>query len=246
MSDLNGVLILALLAAPLTLPHQMIAQSDPIQSQESSAERSLRGKHRIEIGIGFMTEMSASHEVSIGSVTARNEATGLGGTLAYTHWLSNAWAIGLSVGMIGADATTTVSGIGASVESATVIPVLAGVRFQPLGLTSGDMFRPYVSASVGPVFGSASNVQTGVIPSIAALSISAAETAASQSSYTETAFGSRVGVGADVLLGKRFTLGFGVGYCLVSDFNRRIGSETNYSGPDVALSVGVLLGGSRR
>ncbi len=245
MSNLN-VLMLALLVVPLTLPHQMVAQSDLIQSQESSTERSLRGKHRIEVGIGFMTEMSASNEVSIGGITARNDATGLGGTLAYTHWLRDAWAIGLSVGVMGADATTTVSGAGASVESATVVPVLASVRFQPRGLMSGNAFRPYVSASVGPVFGSASNVQTGVIPSIASLSISAAETAAPQSSYTETAFGSRVGVGADVLLGRRFTLGFGIGYCLVTDFDRRIGSETNYSGPDVALSVGVLLGGSRR
>ncbi|NNG15095.1 MAG: hypothetical protein HKM89_01355, partial [Gemmatimonadales bacterium] len=103
----------------------------------------------------------------------------------------------------------------------------------------------YVAASVGPYFGSVSGVSTGLIASTVSHSISAAETAVSMSSYTETAFGSRLGVGADILLGRRFTLGFGVGYCLVTDFERRIGSETNYSGPDVALSFGILLGGGK-
>jgi hypothetical protein len=226
-------MVLPLLAVPFALPAQTVPQTDKTASLSQPAVRSLRGKHRIELGVGFMTELSASNQVSIGGVTTRNDATGIGGSLAYTHWLRDAWAINVSIGVVDADATTSVSGSGTSIEAATVIPLLVGVRYQPMGLTTGDTFRPYVAASVGPYFGSVSGVQTG-------------ETAASASSYTETALGSRLGVGADVLLGKRFTLGFGIGYCLVSDFENRIGSETNYSGPDLALFFGILLGGAAK
>ncbi len=61
-------------------------------------------------------------------------------------------------------------------------------------------------------------------------------------SYSETALGSRIGVGADLALSKLFTLGVGVGYYLVTDFERRVGSEKNYSSPDFSLSFGVVFG----
>jgi outer membrane protein W len=244
MSTFKAVIAIPLLAVPLALTAQTVPQPNETSSLNQPAARSLRGKHRIELGVGLMTELSASNQVSIGGVTTRNDATGIGGSLAYTHWLRDAWAINLSVGVVDADATVSVSGLGTSVESATVIPLLFGVRYQPIGLTAGDTFRPYVAASVGPYFGSVSGVTTGLIASTVSHSISTAETFASVSSYTETALGSRLGVGADILLGRRFTLGFGVGYCLVTDFENRIGSETNYSGPDLGLSFGILLGGS--
>jgi hypothetical protein len=246
MSTFRAAMVLPLLAVPFALPAQTVPQTDKTASLSQPAVRSLRGKHRIELGVGFMTELSASNQVSIGGVTTRNDATGIGGSLAYTHWLLDAWAINVSIGVVDADATTSVSGSGKSIEAATVIPLLVGVRYQPMGLTTGDTFRPYVAASVGPYFGSVSGVQTGFFASAVSHSISAVETAASASSYTETALGSRLGVGADVLLGKRFTLGFGIGYCLVSDFENRIGSETNYSGPDLALFFGILLGGAAK
>lgn len=246
MSTLRAAMVWPFLTVPFTLPAQAVYQPDQAISQDQPADRSLRGKHRIEVGVGFMTELSASNEVSIGGVTTRNDATGIGGTLAYTHWLRDAWAVNLSVGVMDADASTTVTGTGTSIESAAVVPLLLGVRYQPPGFTASDSFRPYLTAAIGSFIGSASNVQTGVLTAAISPSTSAAETAASVSSYTEAALGSRIGVGADVLLGKRFTLGFGAGYCLVTDFDRRIGSETNYSGPDVVLSFGFLLGGVRR
>ena len=240
MSLFRVALVLPLLAVPFALPAQTVSQSD-------ATARSLHGKHRIEVGVGFMTELSASNQVSFGGATTRNEATGIGGSLAYTRWLRDAWALNFSVGMVDADASVSVSGLATSIVSAAVIPLLLGIRYQPVGVTTGDTFRPYVSASVGPFVGTASNVQTSLGFSLppGSSSISAAETAASVTSYTEAALGSRIGVGADVLLGRRFTLGFGVGYCLVTDFDRRIGSETNYSGPDVTLSFGIVFGEGR-
>jgi hypothetical protein len=207
----KAAIVIPVLAVPLGLPAQTVPPSGEAASLNQPSAKSLRGKHRIELGVGLMTELSASNQVSIGGVTTRSDATGIGGSLAYTHWLRDAWAINLHVGVVNADASISVSGLATSIESATVIPLLFGVRYQPIGLTNDDTFRPYVAASVGPFFGSVSGVQTVLFASTVSHSISAAETAVSVSSYTETALGSRLGIGADVLLGKRFTLGFGVG-----------------------------------
>jgi hypothetical protein len=92
----------------------------------------------------------------------------------------------------------------------------------------GDALRPYVYASLGPYFGFASDVRTGVT--------------AGTESYSGTALGSRVAAGMELSLSRRFTLGLAVGYRLVSDFERRIGAEENYSSPEFSLSLGVVIG----
>lgn len=50
-------------------------------------------------------------------------------------------------------------------------------------------------------------------------------------------------MGVDVLLSKRFALGLGVGYRLVGDFDRCVGSRDNYSSPEASVSFEVLFGG---
>jgi len=65
-------------------------------------------------------------------------------------------------------------------------------------------------------------------------------------SYSETALGSRLGVSMDLLLGKWFTLGVGAGYYLVTDFERPIGSEKNYSSPEFSLSFGMIFGKGKK
>ena len=87
MSTFKAAIVIPLLAGPFALPAQTIPQPDETAPLSQPAERSLRGKHHIELGVGFMTELSASNQVSIGGVTARSDATGLGRSLAYTHWL---------------------------------------------------------------------------------------------------------------------------------------------------------------
>lgn len=198
------------------------------QTEEGSASRPLRGKHAIEVNMGFLSEMSVANEVSVGGVATTSEADGFIGSLGYSYWFADEWAVNLSIGVAGADASTSVSGAGVSVESATVVPMLFGVKYEPLALAVGDALRPYLSASLGPYFGFASDVRT--------------EPTMGTESYAETALGSRAAAGMDLYLSRRFTLGLNVGYRLVSDFGRRIGSETNYSSPEVSLSLGLLIG----
>lgn len=59
---------------------------------------------------------------------------------------------------------------------------------------------------------------------------------------SETALGSRLAVGVDLSLFRWFKLGFAGGYHFVTDFENRIGSEKNYSGPEFSLSLGIVFG----
>jgi hypothetical protein len=179
--------------------------------------------------VGFLSEVSASTEVSAGGVTTKSDAGGVAGFLAYTYFLDRDFGISVSAGVLDADAKTSATGFETLVESASVTPLLFGVKYQPSQLTVGEVLRPYASASIGPYIGSASNVRTGA-------------TTATES-ISEAALGSRLGMGIDLFFGKLFTLGAGVGYHLVSDFDHRIGSEKNHSGPEFALSFGVAFGG---
>jgi len=220
MSTLFKALI-ALVAA--ALPISALAQTT-----HESESNSLRGRHGIELSLGFLSEVSAANEVSVGGVATTSEVNGVIGSIAYNYWFADEWAVNLSVGIANADASTSVTGSGVSVESAVVIPLLFGVKYKPIELAVGEALRPYLYAQLGPYFGSASDVRSG--------------TTIGTESYTETALGSRAGVGMDLSLGRSFTLGASVGYRLVSDFARRIGSETNYSSPEFSLSIGVLIG----
>lgn len=222
MSAIKALITIAAMVLPITALAQSTVQGDA---------QALRGRHQIELSIGLLSNLSTAGEVSVGGVALTSETNGIIGSIAYAYWLTDEWAAGLSVGVASADASSSVGGGGVSVESATVIPLLFGVRYQPLSLAIADALRPYAYASVGPYFGFASDVRAGGTSGI--------------ESYTEAALGSRAGVGMELSLGNRFKLGIGAGYRLVSDFERRIGSETNHSSPEFSLTLGLTLGKGR-
>jgi hypothetical protein len=228
MSLFKVVIAIILITFPLSVAAQTLTLTEKSQTTDKLVSNPLRGKHGIELSIGLLSEISASSEVSAGNVTTKSEANGLMGSIAYNYWLENDVAINFLVGLLDVDATTTVDGSETSVEFSSVSPMLFGVKFQPFGQAVSDVLRPYVSVSVGPYFGFSSDVRTGVN----------AET----ESYTETALGSRLGAGADLALSKVFTLGVGLGYHLVDDFNKRIGAKKNFSSPDFSLSLGIVFG----
>jgi outer membrane protein W len=204
------------------------ASAQPATDAEKP-KRSLRGKHRIELGIGLLTELRNATEITIAGVTTQSNASGALGFISYTYYFDNSFGFTIGAGVLDADATTSVSGTGAAVESASVVPLLFGVKFQPEKLAAGNALRPYASAAIGPYFGSASNVRAGVTTST--------------ENVSEAVLGARLGIGVDFFLGRLFTFGVGIGYHFVSDFENRIGSESDYSSPEFSLSLGVAFGG---
>jgi hypothetical protein len=217
---------LLLLSVSIVAPTLMFAEVTEAVNQ--LPPNSLAGKHTIELGIGLLSEIRASTEVSTGNTITESDANGLIGSIAYTRWLEDDVGIHITSGVLDVDAATAVNGSETFVEASTVVPLLFGVKYQPFGRAIGDAMRPYISASAGPYFGFSSNVRTG----------ESAET----ESYSETALGARIGAGVDLSLSRLFTLGLGAGYHFVDDFNRRIGTEKNYSSPDFSLSFGIVFG----
>jgi outer membrane protein W len=201
-------------------------QGRKYSSQSSSG--CLRGKHGIELGVGFLSEITSTANVTTNDVLLESETNGIVGTIGYTYWFEDEWAFNISAGVIDVDATVTAGAPGTFVESASVVPILLGVKYQPYEIFHSNAVRPYVSAAVGPYLGFASNVWTGVNTSVEA--------------RTETALGSRLALGVDIFFARWFKFGFGAGYHFVTDFKNRIGSEKNHSSPEFSASFGVIFG----
>jgi len=232
MSLFKAVVVISLMAFPISVMGQTLSTPEETESAERFASNSLRGKHCIEVTAGLLSGITSTTEVSAGNVTTKSEANGLIGSIGYTYWFENDWGITFSAGVSDADATTSVTDEGTSVISAVVMPMLFGVKYQPSGLIDSDVVRPYVSASIGPYSGFASNVRTGTTTVV--------------ESRSETALGSRLAVGVDLSLIKWFRLGFAGGYHFVTDFENRIGSEKNYSSPEFSLSFGIVFGKGKK
>lgn len=202
------------------------------QTTDQAVSHSQGGLHQIELGIGLLSALNAGSEVSVGGVGVTSEVNGILGSLAYNYWFADEWAATLRVGIANADASTSASGSGVVMESAAVIPMLFGVKYEPFGLAVADALRPYLCVSLGPYFGLASDVRAG--------------TTTGTESYTEAAIGARAAMGMDLFLSRRFALGLTIGYHLVSDFARRIGSERNHSSPEFSLSASLLIGKGKK
>jgi outer membrane protein W len=216
------------LKALITIVALGLPTSGLAQTTSQSVPYSQGGLHQVELGIGLLSALNAGSAVSVGSVAVTSEVNGIIGSLAYSYWFADEWAVRLSVGIANADASTSASGSSIALESAAVIPMLLGVKYRPLELAVAEALRPYLCVSLGPYFGLASNVRAG------------ANTGTE--SYTEAAIGARAALGIDLSLSRRFALGLTVGYHLVSDFARRIGSERNHSSPEFSLSASFLIG----
>jgi hypothetical protein len=87
----------------------------------------------------------------------------------------------------------------------------------------------YLATGLGPVIG----LHTGG---------SVDESTAFVGTRAAMTFGGFVGGGADVLLGRRWSLGVSAGYRWMADFSETIGTRKNYSGIDVGIGIGWMWG----
>ncbi len=228
MSMLKAVTVILLMIFPLSVMAQTLSVAEKTEYANQSISNSLGGKHSIALSAGILGGVTVENEVSASGEITSVVGNEFLGSIAYTYWLENDLAVNFSLGLLSLDVANSVQGSEVSTETATVVPLLFGVKYQPFRVTESDILRPYVAASVGPFFGTESMSRVGVN----------VETEV----YSETALGSHLGGGMDLSLGKWFTLGVGAGYYLVSDFERPIGSEKNYSSPEFSMSLGIVFG----
>ncbi len=186
------------------------------------------GRHGFEIDANLLGTSEAGMHASMGSAEVSARGSGRGVQLTYSRWLDERAALQFSAGLLGADARVGAAGARTEVESAVVVPLLVGLKYQPFEFKSGDGVRPFVSAALGAYVGNTAGVKAGAASSVVA-------------AHSESVLGARVGAGIDLLAGRHFTFAAGAGYRMVGEFEQPIGGRTRFSGAEFTLTMGVLL-----
>jgi hypothetical protein len=184
----------------------------------------LKGRSAIELNFGLWGGVEASNTVSGTGIKSVANTSGFTGGLGYTYWLREHLSLTLTAGLLSAQASSTVSLFNVTQQSSTVVPLLLGIRFYVPTPEPSDNLRPFISAAIGPYFGS--EVKNTVL---------------SQEARKETAFGGRLGAGFDFLLGNYFKLNAQADFNFMSDFNTTIGARKNYNGGDFSFGVGYIF-----
>jgi hypothetical protein len=210
---------------------QNLAIAEEEESRGQPVSNSWHGKHNIQLNIGLLSDFGVENETSADGMVNMVGGDGFLGSIAYSYWTQDDLAFGVSVGVIGSEVSTSVSGSRVSLETSSVISVLFGIKYQPLKIISEGV-GPYIFLSVGPSVGSATQSFTG--------------SGLKNETYSETAIASHFGLGTDFVLSRLFVTGLSVGYYLTTDFDRPIGPQKNYSSPEFTLSIGILLGGGKK
>ncbi len=193
--------------------------------------RSLTGRHCIQLSAGLL-DWSSNHSTATGSAKSDIGSIGFVGSVAYSYWVRNDLAVGVTLGVMDVGVTASARTGDINSKAAVVTPVLIGATLYPRALAISESILPFISASAGPYVGSSTNsvVSAGSV---------------SNESVSEAVLGGRLGAGVEWFVGYRYTLSLAAGYHVLGDFDVRIGSKNNYSGPEITMGFGVLIGKGR-
>jgi opacity protein-like surface antigen len=216
-----SLILILLCALPLSAAAQQAGEAAP----------GPYNRHSLTVQMGLLNWATTETDVAVGGVATDSRTNGFVGTLTYAYRAALDWAATISVGVLNAEAGTSASGAGIETETAAVMPILFGAKYSPAFSSRRSSVRPYLWGAVGPYLGFATHSRAGA--------------GVSSETISETAFGFRTMGGADWFLGAHLTLGAGVGYHFVTDFDEPIGTEDNYSGPEFSVGIGFVFGRGR-
>ncbi len=188
------------------------------------------GRWSLELRTGVGMRANSGTSTSPLGVETKTGATGFLGGIAYARWFGDKLAGTLSAGVLSVAADVRSGAGGVETRAALVMPFFAGVRRYLARSEAARRTRFFGSVEVGPVMGyeSATSVGSAVVAR----------------SITRTALGARTGLGVELLLGSRATLGVLGGYTFMTDFSDAIGGQRNHGGADFGLSFGLRFGNS--
>jgi hypothetical protein len=205
---------------------------EPARRRGGPPSFAVAGRNRVELRLGMWRgsgEPEAPPKFSVGT-----QMVDFRGGLQYTRFLRENLAATLSFDVLSAEADLVtfdgISSSGTRQQRSQIVSVPVGLRWNP---QPGDLrtkpVKLYLAAGLGPVIG----------------------LHAGGSLYEATAFvgtraamtvGGFLGGGADVLLGRRWSLGVSAGYNWMADFSQTIGTRKNFSGVDVGIGIGWMWG----
>lgn len=201
----------------------------------SASAGRLAQRSRIELGFGVRNHSDQYTRVGWDEIDLHT-STGSIGSLSLSHWENEDLAYTLRYSIHDVEHESWVDHWGYEAHETTIVhSLMFGIRFYLPQSRPYSTFRPYLSAGAGAFIGTTEYGETNVCD---------CET------YSEvdniTAAGARLGGGIDLLMGRRFMMGFTAGYNFVEDFPYPIGGRQNYSGSEFGISFSYLFGRSGR
>jgi hypothetical protein len=189
-----------------------------------SQEITLRGRSGLEFSLGLWGGAKASNAFTSTGIRQEAVTSGFSGGLLYSYGMKEHLAATLSLGFLGGEASSTVSGSTVQQQASSIVPILVGMRYYVAEPTAEDRVRLFLSAAVGSFLGfEASNTTLG------------------QEARSESTFGGKAGAGIDFFLNTHFKLLVTAGYNLMSDFKTPIGARVNYNAGEFALAFGYVF-----
>jgi len=185
---------------------------------------STKGRSSLALEFGLWGGIGTSTSIGILGTQSEVDGSGFVGGLTYAYGLEDNLAVTISAGVLAVQAKSTVGVSSISQHVSSVVPILLGIQYYIPNPEPDARVRPFLSASIGSFIGS--EVKNAVL---------------AQESRTETAFGGRLGVGIDFLLGSHFKLAALVGHHIMTDFATPIGGRKHYNGTGFSMGLGYLF-----
>jgi len=193
--------------------------TNPVQDNNGSLDWDYDyPKHSIDLGISYWNNSKSGTSIKVPGVHIGTG--GVSGKLRYNFYPDENFAFNVSVGAMAAK----VEAWAFHEHTSTVVPVMMGMKYYFLQLSQSNPFRPYLSGSMGILFGTESSVEI--------LSVK---------EHTESAMGGYAGIGSDIILGSLVKLHADIGYNLFTDFSEEIGGRKNYSGAEFSFGIGFMF-----
>jgi hypothetical protein len=196
---------------------------NPVQNDNSSDSINRSNnypKHSVDLRISFWNNSQSAVSVGFYGVSVETGTGGVSGEIMYNYYPNSIYSFNVSAGVM----NTEVRVHNFSTYTSTVIPIMMGMKYYFIDYSVDNPFRPYISGSIGGLFGSES--ATGIL---------------NVYTHTETAIGASAGIGSDIILGSLIKLHADISYNLFTDFAEEIGSRKNYSGPEFSIGMGFMF-----
>lgn len=188
----------------------------------------LRGRHRIDLHVGWWGTQPADFTEGSGLITTRVGSWDITGGLGYSRWLREDIALGVNLMGLAGEVSTTI-GTEVSNQSFSLASILINAKKYLPASTLKSNIRPFLTAGAGVFIGTITETSVGPV-----VNVSVGETMG--------AFGGQIGGGVDIPMGRYFIMGSKIAYNLVSDFREPLGDRDNYSGLEFNISLGLMLG----
>ncbi|MBM4171270.1 MAG: hypothetical protein FJ214_05310 [Ignavibacteria bacterium] len=184
----------------------------------------LTNRHSLSLNLGMINQSSVS--VNVSNVSAKLNFIG---SILYNYWASDEFAFEFSLGMLSGEVKQGVSLLGVDQEVAAVFPLQFGLKYYPAQMVIGKNIRPF--GGLNFIIANGYNVSNKVLLGVKV----------GTETVSQTAFGARIGFGADAFINNWLKVGLNTGYILLTDFPEEIGSRKNYSGLDISFGFGFLF-----